>query len=568
LGFALLEAGPLDWRVYETLRGQLASALRAAQLVPQLERRAIQLQTAAEVSRAASSILDLDELIQQVVDLLGDRFELYYAGLFLVDESGEWTRDQTGRVEPGKWAVLRAGTGKAGQKMLAEGHKLEIGGESMIGRCVAAKQGLVALDVGEEPMRFDNPHLPKTRSELALPLVSRGQAIGALTIQSAQEAAFSDEDIAVLQTMADQLANTIANARLFEQAQAHTEEFAVLNEMARALTATLDVGTVLQNVYHHTSRLMDTSNLYVALYDVQKDEVSFPFYLVEGEPIAHVESRQTGKGLTEYVLRTRQPFLVAENIAAQLKELGIEMVGREAQSWLGAPMITGDQVVGVIAVQSYTTPRAYNEHHRDLLSAIANQTAIAVQNTRLFEQMQDALGEVEATQRRYLGRAWTEYLRSARVTGYETRQADGAPLDDALLREVQQAAEQQRTTALTVNGGAAEERSALVAPVTLRGMVIGALGVHDEGARQWTEEEIALIEAIAERVALAAENLRLLEETQRRAAHEQLVGEVAARMRETLDMDTVLQTAIRSIGDALDIAEVEVRMYGDATTGR
>jgi GAF domain-containing protein len=562
LGFGLFEVGPRDAGVYEALRQGLSSALHGALLVQRTRDYAVRLQTAAEVSHAASSILDPDELIQQVVNLVQDRFDLYYAGLFLVEDEG--TEDKPG----GAWAVLRAATGEAGRQMLAQGHRLEVGGESMIGWCVANKQARIALDVGEDAVRFENPLLPKTRSELALPLVSRGQAIGALTIQSAQEAAFSDEDIAVLQTMADQLANTIANARLFEQAQAHTEEFAVLNEMARALTATLDVGTVLQNVYHHTSRLMDTSNLYVALYDVQKDEVSFPFYLVEGEPIAHVESRQTGKGLTEYVLRTRQPFLVAENIAAQLKELGIEMVGREAQSWLGAPMITGDQVVGVIAVQSYTTPRAYNEHHRDLLSAIANQTAIAVQNTRLFEQMQDALGEVEATQRRYLGRAWTEYLRSARVTGYETRQADGAPLDDALLREVQQAAEQQRTTALTVNGGAAEERSALVAPVTLRGMVIGALGVHDEGARQWTEEEIALIEAIAERVALAAENLRLLEETQRRAAHERLVGEVAARMRETLDMDTVLQTAIRSIGDALDIAEVEVRMYGDATTGR
>jgi PAS domain S-box-containing protein len=170
-----------------------------------LERRALQLQTAAEVSHAASSILDLDELVQRVVELARERFDLYYAGLFLIDDSG-------------KWAVLQAGTGEAGQRMLEQGHRLEIGGESMIGWCVANRQARIALDVGEDAdaVRFDNPFLPETRSELALSLVSHGEAIGALTIQSAQEAAFSDEDIAVLQTMADQLANAIANARLYD----------------------------------------------------------------------------------------------------------------------------------------------------------------------------------------------------------------------------------------------------------------------------------------------------------------------------------------------------------------
>ena len=103
--------------------------------------------------------------------------------------------------------------------MVAQGHRLLVGGESMIGRCVADKKTCIALDVGEEAVRFENPLLPLTHSELALPLISRGEAIGALTIQSVQEAAFSEEDISVMQTMADQLANAIANARLYEQAQ-------------------------------------------------------------------------------------------------------------------------------------------------------------------------------------------------------------------------------------------------------------------------------------------------------------------------------------------------------------
>jgi PAS domain S-box-containing protein len=180
-----------------------------------LARRAMQLQTSAEVSHVASSIVDPDELIRQVVDLIRKRFDLYYVGLFLVDQAG---------LDPGKWAVLQAGTGEAGRKMVKQRHKLKIGSGSMIGWCIANKQPRIALDVGEEAVRFENPLLPETRSELALPLISRGEAIGALTIQSSQEAAFSEEDIAVLQIMAGQIANSIENARLYRQTQAALEE--------------------------------------------------------------------------------------------------------------------------------------------------------------------------------------------------------------------------------------------------------------------------------------------------------------------------------------------------------
>jgi PAS domain S-box-containing protein len=183
-----------------------------------LARRAIQLQTSAEVSQATSSILDPNELIQQVVDLIRERFDLYYVGLFLVEQIGALGG------ESGEWAVLRAGTGEAGRKMVKQQHKLKIGDQSMIGWCIANKQPRIALDVGEEAVRFENPLLPDTRSELALPLVSRGEAIGALSIQSSQEAAFSEEDIAVLQTMAGQIANSLENARLYKQTQAALEE--------------------------------------------------------------------------------------------------------------------------------------------------------------------------------------------------------------------------------------------------------------------------------------------------------------------------------------------------------
>lgn len=175
-------------------------------LLSDLVRRRTQLLTATEISKSASTILDPAELIGQTVNLIQDRFGFYYVGLFLVDSTGGY-------------AELHAGSGEAGSRMLQEGHKLAVGGESMIGRCVAHGEARIALDVGEESVRFENPYLPQTRSEMALPLNSRGECIGALTVQSSEEAAFSEDDIAALQAMADQLAIAINNAWLYDEVQ-------------------------------------------------------------------------------------------------------------------------------------------------------------------------------------------------------------------------------------------------------------------------------------------------------------------------------------------------------------
>jgi PAS domain S-box-containing protein len=240
---------------------RMQAAAERERLLRDLVQRSNQLQTAAEVSRAATGILDPEELIQQVVDLVQARFGLYYVGLFLVDRTGEWTD------EPGKWAVLRAGSGGAGQRMLSAGHKLEIGGESMIGWCVANQQARIALDVGDEGVRFDNPYLPATRSEMALPLIARGQAVGAMTVQSQEQAAFSDEDIAVLQTMADQVANAIENARLLEETQRVAERERLVGEITARMRETLDMDTVLKTAIREMGDTLGLARVEVRLMD-------------------------------------------------------------------------------------------------------------------------------------------------------------------------------------------------------------------------------------------------------------------------------------------------------------
>ena len=158
-----------------------------------------------------TSILNLDELLPKTVDIICDAYGFYYAGVFLIDDAGQW-------------AVLRAGRGEAGAAMVAEGHKLAVGGHSMIGAATGLREARIALDVGEEAVFFKNPHLPHTRSEMSLPLVVGDDVLGAVTVQSVEESAFSDDDITTLQTMADHLAVAIRNAHLLKELErAHAE---------------------------------------------------------------------------------------------------------------------------------------------------------------------------------------------------------------------------------------------------------------------------------------------------------------------------------------------------------
>lgn len=176
----------------------------------ELERRSVQLQVAAEVARDATSTRDLTELLNRAVNLVIKNFGFYHAGIFLIDERKEY-------------AVLRAATGEAGSRMIAAGHKLAIGKNDttkqhgLVGFVSSSGQARIASDVGEDAVHFKNPYLPDTRSEVALPLKVGSQVIGVLDVQSVVEDAFTEENVKVLQTLADQLAIAIENARLFQE---------------------------------------------------------------------------------------------------------------------------------------------------------------------------------------------------------------------------------------------------------------------------------------------------------------------------------------------------------------
>jgi PAS domain S-box-containing protein len=171
-----------------------------------------QLETTVQVARIANDILEPRELTQQIVNLVHDQFKFYYVGLFLVDQ------EQGLDSRPGEYAILRAATGEAGKILLSKGHKLKVGGDSMVGQCVATgKPRLVQQNIATESNRFSNPMLPDTRAEMVLPLISRQETIGVLNIQSTSEAALTEQDFSVFEVLASLLATSLQNAILFQK---------------------------------------------------------------------------------------------------------------------------------------------------------------------------------------------------------------------------------------------------------------------------------------------------------------------------------------------------------------
>ena len=204
---------------------RIHSDAERAVLLGRMEKRNVHLGTAARVSKFCNSILDPVELIQQAVTLITEGFELYYVGLFLVKEEK---------------AMLQAGYGEAGRRMVEEGYFLPLDERSMIGWSILHGKARIAQRASNDEVRHRNPHLPATRSEMALPLISRERVIGALTFQSIMEDAFNESDIAILQTMSDQIAIAIENARLFSDLQKELEQRKQAEQEREALIRELE----------------------------------------------------------------------------------------------------------------------------------------------------------------------------------------------------------------------------------------------------------------------------------------------------------------------------------------
>jgi GAF domain-containing protein len=371
------------------------------------ERRATLLHAAAKVGHNVTSILDPDELLEKTVDIICDEFGFYYAGVFLIDVDGS---GDVGR----RWAVLRAGRGEAGAAMMTEGYKLEVNGRSMIGAATGMGSAIIALDVGEEPVHFKNPHLPDTRSEMALPLMvgdSEGDVriIGALTVQSTEEAAFSDDDITALQAMADQLAIAIHNARLYDQNQ---QLLAQAERRTRLLGAAARVG-------RDVASILDLDELLPAMVDVICDAYGFYYagvFLVEDDPedpdrrwaVLRVGRGEAGAAMVDegHKLEVGGHSMIGAAAGMQGALIALD-VGEEpdhfknphlpdTRSEMALPLVVGGDLIGAVTVQS-TEEAAFSDDDITSLQAMADHLAVAIRNAQLLKELEAAHADLLRT---------------------------------------------------------------------------------------------------------------------------------------------------------------------------
>jgi GAF domain-containing protein/HAMP domain-containing protein len=381
-------------RAFDTMAARLRELIggleqRVAERTHDLERRTRQMRASAEVARDITQVNlsegeGLEGLLNRAVTLISERFGYYHAGIFLLDDRGEY-------------AVLRAASGETGRQMLARGHKLGVHGESregLVGFVADTGAPRISLDVGADAVHFRNPLLPNTRSEMALPLHVANRIIGVLDVQSTEEAAFSQDDITALQSMADQL-------------------------------------------------------------------------------------------------------------------------------------------------------------------------AVAIENARLVQQSSQAVAEMEKAFGRYTRQSWLDFLRrSEGAIGVRYQHTDIVPTT-TLRAEAAAALREGRTVISKPEPGKnpAEESGviALAVPLKLRDQVLGVVNLRYKAA-EISRETVQLIEAAANRLALVLENTRLLEESRRRAAQEVAVRETSTRLRETLDVETVLRTAVEELYSVLGLEFVELSL--------
>jgi PAS domain S-box-containing protein len=541
--------------------------------------RITELTVVNDISRTLTAAQDVQQLfatIHQQIRRLYDAKNFYIA---TYDGGEEWSLD---------YQIER------GERLPPARHKVGSGFTSYI---LQTQQPILIRSAQENLAFHDQQNLPRigemAKSWMGVPLIVSGNTIGVMAIQSyEQEELYTEHDVALFSTIGTQVAAAIQNARLLQETRLRAAEMTALNELSRTLAARLDVNQVLREVQQGVSALLDTTNFYVALYDHEREEISFPINASESVLDKEVEVMPADQGLTGYIIRTRQPLLISEDTARHVKELGLTSIGGNAQSYLGVPVILGEQVLGVIAIQSYSQARRYTEHDRNLMMAIASQAAIALQNARLFSEAQQRNAEL-ATLNQIISTATqtldlrtlldTVLKQTLEVFGFDgglitmynadrrklerivrTGLPGGIPddpaegLENSLCAYVFDSGEPlviadfREGAPIDVSGEIeAGYFSYIGVPLEARGHKLGTWCGFRKIAAPFNTNILPMLQAVGQQLGIAIENARLFEQTQRIALREQALREIASHVRSSIDPDVIARTAIRELGLAL-----------------
>jgi len=422
--------------------------------------------------------------------------------------------------------------------------------------------------------------------------VARRVAEGDLTARAKVESRDEVGELAeTFNTMTGQLRDTIGTLEV--RVAGRTRQLETVVEVSQRLAGILELSDLMRQVVTLTKETFDYYHAHIYLLEGET------LLMTEGYGEAGAEMKRQGHNIP-----LAAPRSLVARAAREGRVITVENV-REDPDWLpnpllpdthsemAVPVMLGAEVVGVLDVQS-DRGGGLTQEDENTMRVLANQVAIAVRNARLFAQTQDALYEAQRLQRLYTGEAWEQFRAARRTTDYEFRQSSLPPLQEVTTPEAMLALEQERTvdfrfpigdfglestdgestkdTKSKIPPGARERNpnpagqmskmgAALATPLKLRDEVIGVLGIHDENAdRRWSEEELALIEAVSEQMSLAIENARLFETTQRDAWRNQMVSETTAHVWASSEIEEVMKAAVAELGDKLKASEVVIRL--------
>ncbi len=373
-------------RIYSALADQVAISIENRNLLAQAERRARQLQTSAQVAQAASSILNLGELLDRTVNLIKESFGYDHTQIFLVSP------DRTD-------ARLVASTGEAGKQLLAIGHHLPVGSLSVIGQVTATVKSQIAADTADvRVIHKPNPYLPNTRSELALPLVTKNRLVGALDVQSNRPGAFTLEDEAILSNLADQIAIAIDNARLFELSTQRVEEMRFMFDVTRAATATDELENAVQAINALIREHLEAATVMLMLLDDTNSRL-VRYSTLDETPVETPVSIELDDPLVKPIILARKYQVLGEAEIAPLSQ-----IAPDVKSLMLMPLITRDEFVGILGV-SKTEPNAFADDTVQLIQTLSSSLSAIIQNARLLRQLQTAnarLREVDKLKSQFL----------------------------------------------------------------------------------------------------------------------------------------------------------------------
>jgi GAF domain-containing protein len=536
---------------------------RVEERTEDVKKRSSQLEAAAQVARASAGIRDLKELLTQTTQLISRTFGFYHAGIFIIDDAREY-------------AVLQASNSPGGQKMLARAHKLRVGQVGIVGYTASTAQPRIALEVGEDAVFFNNPDLPETRSEMALPLIVNNQVIGVLDVQSQEPRAFEPEDVDVLQILADQLALAIENARLLQEARQALEE--------------------LRSVYGERTR------------EEWQDRLRQGSIIYEYNRLAVEQAGASIRGSSE-------PS--GQDMGSVIKNQSAD----QKQRLLKIPIAFRDQRLGSITFYRDHDKPDWTPEEEKVAQEALTQVAAALENARLLEEsqarstqlrllqevtavaashtnLQDLLVSVVRSLRAGLGMLHCGVIMIKQEPWMSASQelvgilaandsADpGHPANTSIGKEIHLFSsnpaapsifdlvkEEQKTRVFYSPANALppgellefiknrETATLLISPLVTVQQVVGFLILDSSRAdRYYGEDDLQLFDQLCLQISAAIEMANTFEQTARRAEREKRTGEITSRIRETLDIDVILRTAAQEVRQLLDVPEVIVQL--------